>query len=161
MLEITAPGTDPSYIVDRIKMGVLDVDLDNLIKEFYQICDDDSVWGCSFSDSNRMIELWDKLVNESDERIQRSIIRFIISEQENEVCDFVILTKSAARRHMEEDDNLEICTEMKGSLYSAEFVLYFTDAEKTTVEDGMRVGIDRASMDQKALTEWKKKLCRG
>jgi len=77
---------------------------------------------------------------------------------QNEVSDFVILTKSAARRHMEEDNNLEICTEMKGSLYSAEFVLYFTDPGKTAVEDGMRVGIDRASMDQKALTE---SVCQG
>lgn len=86
---ITAPGTDSTYIVDRIKLGVLDVDLDDLIRDFYQICADDSVWGCLFSDNNRMIDLWDKLVNESDNRIQDAVVRFIKNEHETSVCDFV------------------------------------------------------------------------
>jgi hypothetical protein len=71
----------------------------------------------------------------------------------NEVCDFMILTKSAARLHMAEHDDLEICAEMKNARYSPEYVLYFTDPDKYQVEDGMRVAIDRACMDQKALTE--------
>lgn len=77
---------------------------------------------------------------------------------ENEVCDFMILTKSAAKLHMEESDHFEICTEMKGSLYSPEYVIYFTDPEKFSIEDGMRVGVDHACMDQRALTEH---VCKG
>lgn len=86
---LTAPGTDSSYIVERIKIGVSDEDIGALLKDFYDFCDGNSGYGFSFTDSNRMIDLWDKLVNESDDRIQRAIIHFIIHEHREKVCDFV------------------------------------------------------------------------
>lgn len=76
----------------------------------------------------------------------------------NGVCDFMILTRSAARLHMAEYEELQICTELNGSLYSPKYVVYFTNLEKSAVEDGMRVGVDKACMDQKALTEH---ICKG
>lgn len=87
---VTPPGTDVSYIVNRIKLGILDADLAQLIKELFEFCEQDaSHFRAPFSDRSPQIDLWDKLVNESDERIQNTIIEFIINEKEEIVCDFV------------------------------------------------------------------------
>ena len=87
---ITAPRTDVSYIIDRIKIGILDVDLYELIKEFYEFCEQDSkIFGYFFSQNNGKIDLWDKIVNESDDRIQNAVIKYIMLEKEHKVCDFV------------------------------------------------------------------------
>ena len=53
---------------------------------------------------------------------------------------------------------LEICTELTDSIYSKEYVLYFMDPSKSTITDGMRVGVDPVCLDQRVLTEM---LCRG
>ena len=74
------------------------------------------------------------------------------------VYDFMVASRSAALLHMKEYDNLEICAELKGSMYSREYMLYFMDGEKSEIEDGMRVGVDPVCMDQRVLTE---KLCLG
>ena len=87
---ITAPETDVSYIIDRIKMGIQDGDLYDLVKEFYEFCEQDSkIFGYFFSNNNDKIDLWDKLVNESDDRIQNAVIKYIMLEKENKVCDFI------------------------------------------------------------------------
>ena len=87
---ITPPGTDVSYIVNRIKSGILDADLAQLIKEVFEFCEQDALpFRTLFSERCPQIDLWDKLVNESDERIQNKIIEFIINEKEEKVCDFV------------------------------------------------------------------------
>lgn len=87
---ITAPETDVSYIIDRIKMGIQDGDLYDLVKEFYEFCEQDSkIFGYFFSKSNGKIDLWDKLVNESDDRIQNAVIKYIMLEKEHKVFDFV------------------------------------------------------------------------
>lgn len=87
---VTPPGTDVSYIVNRIKLGILDADLAQLIKEIFEFYEQDaSPFRAPFSDRSPQIDLWDKLVNESDERIQNKIIEFIINEKEEKVCDFV------------------------------------------------------------------------
>ena len=74
------------------------------------------------------------------------------------VYDFMILSKSAAQTHMAEHDDLEICAELVGAVYSQEYMIFFMDSSKSTIEDGMRVGVDPVCMDQKVLTE---KLCEG
>lgn len=87
---ITPPGTDVSYVIDHIKSGVLDTDLDQLIKEIYALCvQETSPYRAPFSNHSPQIDLWDKLVNESNERIQNKIIEFIINDKEDKVCDFV------------------------------------------------------------------------
>lgn len=87
---ITPPGTDVSYVIDHIKSGVLDTDLDQLIKEIYAFCvQETSPYRALFSNHSPQIDLWDKLVNESNERIQNKIIEFIINDKEDKVCDFV------------------------------------------------------------------------
>lgn len=87
---ITPPGTDVSYIIDHIKLGVLDTDLDQLIKEIYEFCvQETSPYRVPFSNHSPQIDLWDRLVNESNERIQNKIIEFIINHKEDKVCDFV------------------------------------------------------------------------
>ena len=86
---ITPPGESPESIVNNIKTGVLDTDLGGLISDFYEYCvaENPHAWNI-FSDRNRMIDLWDKLVNESDERIHNAVIRFIIESKNEEVCNF-------------------------------------------------------------------------
>ena len=74
------------------------------------------------------------------------------------VYDFMILSKSAAQTHMARHDDLEICAELSGALYCQEYMIYFMDPAKSTIEDGMRVGLDPVCMDQKVLTE---KICEG
>lgn len=48
-----------------------------------------SPYRAPFSNHCPQIDLWDKLVNESNERIQNKIIEFIINDKEDKVCDFV------------------------------------------------------------------------
>ena len=74
------------------------------------------------------------------------------------VYDFMVSSRSAAMTHMMEYDDLEICTELTGSMYCQDYMLFFTDRSKSAIEDGMRIGVDPVCKDQKVLTE---KLCRG
>ena len=74
------------------------------------------------------------------------------------VYDFVVLSGSAARVHLEEHPELAICTELTGTQYCREYMLYFTDPSKKEIEDGMRIGVDPVCMDQKVLTDI---LCEG
>lgn len=82
--------TDVSYIIDRIKSGVLNTDLAQLIKEMYEFCEqENSFYRAPFSNHCPQIDLWDKLVNESNEQIQDKVIEFIINEKVEKICDFV------------------------------------------------------------------------
>lgn len=74
------------------------------------------------------------------------------------VYDFMVISKSSARVHLEENPHLAVCAELTGAQYCQDYMLYFTDPSKTAIEDGMRVGLDPVCMDQKVLTE---KLCEG
>lgn len=101
---ITPPGTDISYIINHIKLGILDSDLDQLIKDIYDFCvQSSSNFRGPFSKDNPQIDLWDKLVNESNERIQNKIIEFIINEKEEKVCDFVGRYPSTADKFLSND----------------------------------------------------------
>lgn len=74
------------------------------------------------------------------------------------VYDFIVLSKSAAMQHMETHPNLLICSELTGAKYCQDWMLFFMDPAKSTIEDGMRIGVDPVCMDQKVLTD---KLCEG
>lgn len=101
---ITPPGTDVTYIIEHIKSGILDADLDQLIKDIYEFCVQESTFlRGPFSKDNPQIDLWDKLVNESDERIQNKIIEFIINEKEEKVCDFVGRYPSTADKFLSDN----------------------------------------------------------
>lgn len=76
----------------------------------------------------------------------------------NGVYDFMILSKSAALTHMANHEDLQLCAELTGAQYCQSYMLYFMDPEKSTIEEGMRVGVDPVCMDQKVLTEI---LCKG
>ena len=76
----------------------------------------------------------------------------------NGACDFVTMARSAAQVYLDMHDDLQLCTELTGSQYCGEYMLFFMDPSKNTIEDGMRIGLDPVCMDQKVLTEM---LCRG
>lgn len=69
------------------------------------------------------------------------------------VYDFIILSKSAAQIYQARDEELQVCTQLTGAIYSLGYVLYFTDPDKNAIEDGMRVGVDPICLDQRILTE--------
>lgn len=94
---VTAPGADLQPIVDNIKIGVQDSDLNSFFKDFYQFCvDNNRSYVHIFSKNNLMIDLWDKLMNESEERIHDAIIKFVIAEHEDELMEFITLYPSVA-----------------------------------------------------------------
>lgn len=87
---ITPIGTDVSPLVERIKLGILDADLPDLISSIYSFFEGEyPSWKNLFKDRNRMIDLWDKLVNQSEDRIHNAIIDFIKREKPDLVCCFV------------------------------------------------------------------------
>ncbi len=87
---ITPPNSDIKYIIDRIKLGILDADLNEFIKNVYDFCkNESSVYYNVFSAHNKFIDLWDALVNSSNERIQNAIIEFIKKERPEDTCEFV------------------------------------------------------------------------
>lgn len=85
---ITPPDTDTTYIVRNIKSGILDNELADFINDFYSYCNQDNNPN-PFSDRSMMVPLWDKLVNESDERIHTAIINHIKTLPSSELCVFV------------------------------------------------------------------------
>lgn len=87
---ITPPNKNVSYIVENIKLGILDQDLTDFLNEFYQLCKLElQGWQACFGNRNRMIDLWDKLVYESDARIHNEVIQFVKSCANEDICDFV------------------------------------------------------------------------
>lgn len=67
-------------------------------------------------------------------------------------CDFAVLSRGAAERSLQEDENLAICAELTGTRYDAPYLLCLMDPEKTGIEDGMRIGVDPVCLDQVHLT---------
>ncbi|MGI6607697.1 MAG: GntR family transcriptional regulator YhfZ [Erysipelotrichaceae bacterium] len=67
--------------------------------------------------------------------------------------DFAIISKLAAQRIIDEDGNIIIALSFGPYSYLSEHVIIFSSEKHNEIEDGMRVGIDNDSVDQKILTE--------
>ena len=72
--------------------------------------------------------------------------------------DFAIISRSAAEEIIREYDNILIVMSFGKNSYLSEHVVIFKDDQMTEIEDGMRVGIDYDSVDQRVLTE---QVCAG
>jgi len=68
-------------------------------------------------------------------------------------CDYVIVSKFAALEMVKEYEDIEIIKEFGYESYVSDHVVLFHDVKANKISDGMRVGIDEASIDQKRLTE--------
>ena len=66
--------------------------------------------------------------------------------------DFVITSKLAALYSIENRLEIEIAIEFGEFTYVNEHAVIFADASKRKIEDGMKVGIDRSSIDHRLLT---------
>lgn len=72
--------------------------------------------------------------------------------------DFAIVSKSAAETCIGEGRPLKILIDFGSASYLNRHVLMLHDGKKQKVEDGMKVGIDESSLDQKMLT---RAVCEG
>lgn len=75
-----------------------------------------------------------------------------------QIYDFMLVSMSTAEEYLRCYDFLESCMILRNCIYSPPFAMYFFDKNKSSLEDGMRVGIDRTSMDQIRITH---RLCQG
>lgn len=66
--------------------------------------------------------------------------------------DFAVMSKLAAKNIMEEGMDIDIAMEFGYFTYVNSHAVIFSDQSKSQIEDGMRVGIDRSSIDHCLLT---------
>ena len=72
--------------------------------------------------------------------------------------DFAIVSKMAAKEYLKKHDDIDILIDFGPFSYTKQHMVMFHDNNETEIRDGMRVGVDRSSIDQTILTE---KLCGG
>ena len=72
--------------------------------------------------------------------------------------DFIIASYLTSQVVKESYPELEEIMKLPGCIYGGQYLLYFSDTERTQIEDGMRVAIDPSSIDQLTLTRM---LCEG
>lgn len=66
--------------------------------------------------------------------------------------DFAVISKLAARNVIEKGMDIDIAMEFGYFTYVNSHAVIFSDQSKSEIEDGMRVGIDRSSIDHCLLT---------
>lgn len=76
----------------------------------------------------------------------------------NQRYDFAIVSKFAATRYLMEKEDITVIQEFEHGSFLSGHVLMFSDPKYTKIEDGMKIGIDRASIDQSYLTQ---EVCHG
>ena len=72
--------------------------------------------------------------------------------------DFAIISRAAAEAIIAEHDNILIVMTFGKNSYLSEHVIVFKDDSMNEICDGMRIGIDYDSVDQRMLTE---QVCQG
>ena len=72
--------------------------------------------------------------------------------------DFAVVSKLAAKQEIQNGMNIYIVIEFGVFSYVSEHALIFNDPSKMNIEDGMKVAIDRSSIDHTILTI---RQCRG
>ena len=72
--------------------------------------------------------------------------------------DFAVVSKLAAKQEIQNGMNIYIVIEFGVFSYVSEHALIFNDPSKMNIEDGMKVAIDRSSIDHTILTV---RQCRG
>jgi hypothetical protein len=78
--------------------------------------------------------------------------RVRIDALKNDRYDFAIVSKLAAKQSVKEGMDISIVIEFGLFTYVSEHVLIFNNSLKKSIEDGMKVGIDKTSTDHSILT---------
>ena len=77
------------------------------------------------------------------------------------VCDrydFAVVSRYAAQRMIDSGMPIRIVKSFGLHSYLSNHIVVFHDKNCTGVQDGMRIGVDQSSVDQKEMTEW---ACQG
>ncbi|MBQ4343479.1 MAG: GntR family transcriptional regulator [Erysipelotrichaceae bacterium] len=72
--------------------------------------------------------------------------------------DFAIVSRTAAEEMIAEHDNILVVMSFGDYSYLSEHVIIFKNDKLKEIQDGMRIGVDYDSIDQRYLTE---KVCEG
>lgn len=72
--------------------------------------------------------------------------------------DFAVVSKFAALKFMEISDEIEIAVALGEKSYLSQHAMMFHDPNATKIEDGMKIGMDSTSVDQRLLVE---RACEG
>ena len=72
--------------------------------------------------------------------------------------DFAIVSRYAAEEFAKEHDEIEIAVSLGNGSYLSDHVIMFHNSKDTEIKDGMKIGIDSTSLDQRNLCEY---VCRG
>lgn len=70
----------------------------------------------------------------------------------DERYDFAITSKYAALSYKNQNKNIDIVTEFGSETYVSRHIMITADKNFTNIEDGMKIGVDRDSIDQLNLT---------
>ncbi|MCC5890353.1 MAG: hypothetical protein JJU01_07270 [Alkalibacterium sp.] len=76
-----------------------------------------------------------------------------IDAAEKEQFDFAIVSRFAAEQEMSKGHRISIALSFGPSTYLSKHVLIVADKEKEKIEDGMKIGIDKDSLDHYYLTK--------
>lgn len=73
-------------------------------------------------------------------------------------CDYAVLSKYAANEIIKKNNSISIIKEFGPHTYLSEHIIIFNNENAKEITDGMKIGIDFDSIDQKDLTE---RVCEG
>lgn len=67
--------------------------------------------------------------------------------------DYAIISKTAAETIINKYDNIQIVKSFGRYSYLSEHVIIYKNSKMNSIQDGMKIGIDKDSVDQRQLTE--------
>lgn len=86
---LTAVGTESTYIIENIKIGIKIDEMKDFLEALYRMCIDEKPYGDEFSNEWRQIEIWDKLMKETTQEIQEAIISFMKACHADRIDNFI------------------------------------------------------------------------
>lgn len=96
------------------------------------------------------------MLNEQDIKLNLAFIRGSkerIEAAENEVYDFAVVSRFAAEQEIKNGRNISITLSFGPSSYLSKHILIFSDSNKQEIQNGMKIGIDKDSLDHYFLTK--------
>lgn len=113
---LTAVGTDPTYIINNIMIGIKNDEMTELLKALHQMCIDEKPYGDEFSNQWRQIEIWDKLMKRTNKEIQESVINFMKECLAERIDDFI--TRYPETKDMFLEDELFVRRLWKDTIFN-------------------------------------------
>lgn len=96
------------------------------------------------------------MLNEQDIKLNLAFIRGSkerIEAAENEVYDFAVVSRFAAEQEIQNGRNISIALSFGPYSYLSKHILIFSEDNKKEIQKGMKIGIDKDSLDHYFLTK--------